>query len=212
MCVLIAVNQLGFGAVIPVLPLYAKSFDVSQTAIGATVAIYGLARVFLGIPTGQLADRIGRRNTLAVGGIVTVLGNLWCAAATSYVELLIARLIAGAGAGVVLTAGLIVLADITTTANRGRTLSIYQGVFLFAVGIGPLPGGFLAERFGLATPFLVYGVAGALVTAVAWFGVRETRNAPTRCLPVPRLRAPGRCRCVSNCACCSTTSAFGSSA
>lgn len=176
MCVLIAVNQLGFGAVIPVLPLYAKSFDVSQTAIGATVAIYGVARVFLGIPTGQLADLVGRRNTLAVGGVVTVIGNLWCAVATSYVELLVARLVAGAGAGVVLTAGLIVLADITTTANRGRTLSIYQGVFLFAVGIGPLPGGFLAEKFSLATPFLVYGVAGALVTAVAWFGVRETRG------------------------------------
>lgn len=176
MCVLIAVNQLGFGAVIPVLPLYAKSFDVSQTAIGATVAIYGVARVFLGIPTGQLADLVGRRNTLAVGGVVTVIGNLWCAVATSYVELLVARLVAGAGAGVVLTAGLIVLADITTTANRGRTLSIYQGVFLFAVGIGPLPGGFLAEKFSLAAPFLVYGVAGALVTAVAWFGVRETRG------------------------------------
>ena len=194
MCVLIAVNQLGFGAVIPVLPLYAKSFDVSQTAIGATVAIYGLARVFLGIPTGQLADRIGRRNTLAVGGVVTVLGNLWCAAATSYVELLIARLIAGAGAGVVLTAGLIVLADITTTANRGRTLSIYQGVFLFAVGIGPLPGGFLAERFGLAAPFLVYGIAGALVTAVAWFGVRETRGVPD---PVPPGAGATRARTVS---------------
>ncbi len=194
MCVLIAVNQLGFGAVIPVLPLYAKSFDVSQTAIGATVAIYGLARVFLGIPTGQLADRIGRRSTLAVGGIVTVLGNLWCAAATSYVELLIARLIAGAGAGVVLTAGLIVLADITTTANRGRTLSIYQGVFLFAVGIGPLPGGFLAERFGLAAPFLVYGIAGALVTAVAWFGVRETRSMPD---PVPSGAEATRMRTVS---------------
>ena len=175
MCVLIAVNQLGFGAVIPVLPLYAKSFGVSQTAIGATVAVYGLARVFLGLPTGQVADRLGRRNALALGGAVTVLGNLWCAAAGTYVELLLARLIAGAGAGIVLTAGLIVLADIASPATRGRTLAIYQGVFLFAVGIGPFPGGFLAERFGLEAPFLVYGIMGAVVTALAWFGVAETR-------------------------------------
>ena len=34
MCVLIAINQLSFGTVIPMLPLYALSFDVSQTAIG----------------------------------------------------------------------------------------------------------------------------------------------------------------------------------
>ena len=178
MCVLIAVNQLGFGAVIPVLPLYAQSFDVSQTAIGATVAVYGLARVFLGIPTAQLADHLGRRSALAIGGVATALGNLWCAFATSYVELLLARLVAGAGAGIVLSAGLIVLADIATPANRGRTLAVYQGVFLFAVGIGPLPGGFLAERFGLEAPFLVYGIAGALVTLVAWFAVAETRVSP----------------------------------
>lgn len=175
MCVLIAVNQLGFGAVIPVLPLYAKSFGVSQTAIGATVAVYGLARVFLGLPTGQVADRFGRRNALALGGAVTILGNLWCAAAGTYVELLLARLVAGAGAGIVLTAGLIVLADIASPATRGRTLAIYQGVFLFAVGIGPFPGGFLAERFGLEAPFLVYGIMGVVVTALAWFGVAETR-------------------------------------
>ena len=175
MCALIAVNQIGFGAVIPVLPLYALSFDVSQAAIGATVAVYGLSRVFLSIPTGQLADRLGRRNALAIGGVVSALGNLWCAIAGSYAELLLARFVAGAGAGVVLTAGLIVLADITTPATRGRTMAIYQGVFLFAVGIGPFPGGFLAEQFGLEAPFLVYGVLGAVAAAVAWFGVAETR-------------------------------------
>ena len=176
MCVLIAVNQLGFGAVIPVLPLYALSFDVSQFAIGATVAVYGLARVCLGVPAGQMADALGRRNCLAIGGIVSAIGNFWCAAAGSYAELVLARLVAGGGAGIVLTAGLIVLADITSPATRGRALAIYQGVFLFAVGIGPFPGGYLAERFGLAAPFFVYGVASAIVTLVAWICVAETRS------------------------------------
>ena len=176
MCVLIAVNQLGFGAVIPVLPLYAQSFGVSQAAIGGTVAVYGLARVLLSIPTGKMADWLGRRWALAAGGALSALGNLWCAGAGSYPELVLARFVAGAGAGVVLTAGMIVLADITRTATRGRTMAIYQGVFLFAVGVGPFPGGFLAERFGLDAPFVVYGVASAIVTAVAWFGVAETRS------------------------------------
>lgn len=176
MCVLIAVNQLGFGAVIPVLPLYASSFGVSQFAIGATVAVYGLSRVCVGVPAGQVADLLGRRNCLAIGGIVSALGNFWCAAAESYGELVLARLVAGAGAGIVLTAGLIVLADITSPATRGRAMAVYQGVFLFAVGIGPFPGGYLAERFGLASPFFVYGVASALVTLVAWLCVAETRS------------------------------------
>ena len=117
MCVLIAVNQLGFGAVIPVLPLFARSFDVSQMAIGATVAFYGLARVVLSVPAAQIADRLGRRNSLALGGLVTAAGNFWCAIAASYAELVCARVLAGAGAGIVLTTGLIVLADITTPAT-----------------------------------------------------------------------------------------------
>ena len=176
MCVLIAVNQLGFGAVIPVLPLYAQSFGVSQAAIGATVAVYGLSRVFLSLPTGWIANRLGRRAALLTGGLVSALGNLWCAAAGSYEELVLARFVAGAGAGIVLTAGMIVLADITSTATRGRSMAIYQGVFLFAVGIGPFPGGYLAERFSLETPFLVYGIASVAAALVGWFGVSETRG------------------------------------
>ncbi len=176
MCVLIAVNQLGFGAVIPVLPLYAQSFGVSQAAIGATIAVYGLSRVLISIPTGAVANRLGRRSALAIGGAVSALGNLWCAWAGTYEELVVARFIAGAGAGIVLTAGMIVLADITSAATRGRTMAIYQGTFLFAVGIGPFPGGFLAQTFGLDVPFLVYGIASAVVAAVAWFGVPETRG------------------------------------
>ncbi len=198
MCALIAINQLGFGAVIPVLPLYAQSFDVPQVAIGATIAVYGLARFLLAVPTGQVADRLGRRNALAIGGALSALGNLWSAAAGSYVELVLARFVSGAGAGVVLTAGLIVLADITHASTRGRTLAIYQGVFLFAVGIGPLPGGYLAERFGLEAPFLVYGLASAVVAAIAWFGVAETRGMGTeRDASVPVLPWHGQLRVLA---------------
>jgi MFS family permease len=176
MCLLIGVNQLGFGAVIPVLPLYADSFGVSQAAIGATVAVYGLARLLTGIPAGRIADWFGRRNALALGGIVSALGNIWCAYATSFSELTVARFVAGAGAGLTLTAGMIVLADITTAARRGRVMAIYQGVFLFAVGIGPFPGGYMADHFGLDVPFLAYGGASAIAAVVGWFGVAETRH------------------------------------
>jgi len=176
MCVLIAVNQLGFGGIVPTVPLYAKSFGVSASAIGLAIAVYGLARFFVAVPSGQLSDRLGRRPTLAIGGVISALGNLWCALATGYPEFVVARFVAGAGAGLILTTGSVVLADITTAARRGRILAIYQGVFIFSVGIGPLPGGLLAERFGLAAPFEAYAIAGALVSVVAWFAVGETRG------------------------------------
>jgi MFS transporter, DHA1 family, multidrug resistance protein len=176
MCVLVAVNQFGFGAMVPSLALYAQSFGVPASAIGMAVAVYGLARFATAIPAGQLSDWLGRRPTLAIGGLVSSFGNLWCAWATGYPEFIVARFVAGAGAGLILTTGQVVLADISTPERRGRTIAIYQGTFLFAVGFGPFPGGLLAEHFGLAAPFIAYGAASALATVVAWFAISETRD------------------------------------
>ena len=175
MCVLIAVNQLGFGSIVPALALYARSFDVTQSAIGLAIAVYGLARFLVAVPAGRLADRLGRRSTLAVGGLLSAVGNLLCALAPTYAAFVGARFVAGAGAALVLTTGLIVIADISIPANRGRMMSAYQGVFIFAVGIGPLPGGLLASHWGLAAPFLAYAGTSLLASVVAWLAIPETR-------------------------------------
>ncbi|MBI3637653.1 MAG: MFS transporter, partial [Candidatus Rokubacteria bacterium] len=177
MCVLIAVNQLGFGGIVPALALYARSFDVNQSLIGLAIGVYGLARFLAAVPTGQLADCRGRREALALGGLVTAAGNLWCAYAPTFGTFVAARFVAGAGAAMIMTTSSIVLADITTPARRGRTMAIYHGVFVFAVGVGPLPGGLLANHFGLAAPFFAYGVAGALAAVVAWTQIPDTRPA-----------------------------------
>lgn len=177
MCVLIAVNQLGFGSIVPALALYARSFGVAQSAIGLAIAVYGLARFLIAVPAGRLADALGRRTTLAVGGMVSALGNLLCALAPTYPAFVGARFVAGAGAALVLTTGLIVLADISTPSNRGRMMSVYQGVFIFAVGIGPFPGGLLATHWGLAAPFFAYAATSLLASIVAWLAIPETRPA-----------------------------------
>jgi len=190
MCVLIAVNQLGFGGIVPVLALYARSFGVSQSAIGVAIAIYGLARFLVAMPAGRLADGFGRRPALAIGGLVTAGGNLLCAYAPSFAVLVGARFVAGAGAALVLIAGQIVLADITTPERRGRTMAIYQGVFLFAVGIGPLPGGLLAQHYGLRAPFVAYAVAGVAAAALAWALIPETKSARSPGSPEASLLLP----------------------
>jgi DHA1 family multidrug resistance protein-like MFS transporter len=179
MCLLVGVNQLGFGAMVPALPLYASSFGVSASAIGLAVAAYGLARFLAVLPGGQLADRWGRRPVLAIGGLISAVGSFWCAEAHGFVEFILARMIAGAGAGIILTIGQIVLADISPPNRRGRNIATYQAAFLFGFGVGPFPGGLLAGAYGLAAPFLMTGVASLLTTAIAWFLVSETRSART---------------------------------
>lgn len=187
MCVLIFVNQLGFGGIVPAMPLYADSFGISASAIGFAVAIYGLARAVIAMPTGQLCDRLGRRPTLAIGGAISALGNLWCAETDSFVWFLVARFVAGAGAGLILTAGQVVLADISRPPYRARMMSIYQGVFLFAVGMGPLPGGWLAAEYGLTAPFYAYTGAAALAGVLAFVAVPETRDFRASGSPAPSV-------------------------
>jgi DHA1 family multidrug resistance protein-like MFS transporter len=179
MSLLVAVNQLGFGAMVPALPLYANSFGVSASAIGLAVAAYGFARFVAILPGGQLADRWGRRPVLAIGGLISAIGSFWCAEAHSFVEFILARIVAGAGAGIILTIGQIVLADISSPDRRGRNIATYQAAFLLGFGVGPFPGGLLAGAYGLAAPFLMTGVASLLTTAIAWFLVSETRTART---------------------------------
>jgi MFS family permease len=180
MCVLISVNQLGFGAIVPVVPLFAEQYGVSQSAIGLTIAVYGLARFLVNVPAGRLADSHGRRVALALGGVVTVTGTILCAVAPSYGLFLAARFIAGAGAAFVLTGGQIVLADISTSQNRGRVMAIYQGVFLVTVGAGAFPGGWQAEHVSLAAPFWVSAFLAGIVSVLAWFFVPETRHLAHR--------------------------------
>src|SRR5690242_21862635 len=91
MCVLIAVNQLGFGSVVPVLALYARSYGVTQSAIGLAIAVYGLARFLVAMPVGRLADVVGRRAALALGGLVTAAGNAPSAMAPTFAVFVAAR-------------------------------------------------------------------------------------------------------------------------
>lgn len=173
-CIVIFVNQLGFGSIVPVVPLYADEFGVSQFAIGLTIAVYGLARFGMNVPTSYIADRYGRNVALAMGGGITVVGNFICGLSDVYWMFLGGRFIAGAGAAMVITGTQIVVTDISTRANRGRMMAVYQGTFLFAVGFGPVPGGLLADHVSLSAPFLGYAALGTVVAALAWVKIPDT--------------------------------------
>jgi MFS family permease len=176
LCAVVAINQLGFGIVVPVLPLYADSFGVAQVAIGLAVAVYGLGRLLFNYPMGQLTDRLGRRQVIIWGEIITAVGAFLCAVAPSFEWLLIFRFIGGVGAATVLTGAQVMVVDVSTPANRGRINAFYMGWFLFAVGLGPTPGGLIADRFGLAAPFIAFGILSVAAGIVCWWKLPETRG------------------------------------
>jgi MFS transporter, DHA1 family, multidrug resistance protein len=181
-CLVIAVNQLGFGIIVPVTPIYARTFGVSEAAIGLVVAIYGLGRFLFSTPVGQAADRFGRKRTILGGTVLTCAGSLLCGLAGDFTQLLVYRFIAGIGSTTVITGTQIVVADVATRENRGRLMSTYQGFFIFAVGIGPSIGGFVAALAGERAPFFVFAALTLVAGAIALTQLPETgvvrRGAP----------------------------------
>jgi MFS family permease len=138
-CILIAVIQTGFGSIVPIVPLYAKTFDVSQFLIGLSVAVYGLARFAANMPAGRVSDLLGRGSAIAMGGLITAVGNILSALAGNYALFLGGRFIGGLGAATVITASQIIVTDISTNENRGRIFGLYMTVFMFAVGFSTIP-------------------------------------------------------------------------
>src|SRR5215211_3589480 len=130
LCVLIMVNQLGFGLITPILPLYADSFGLAPSAIGLVIGIYGAARFVANVPAGRMAEARGRRPVLIAGALINALAAVLMATAQNLPQLLLWRLLGGAGSAIVLVAGQIMVADIATPAKRARLSSVYQGFFL----------------------------------------------------------------------------------
>ncbi|GAB4326947.1 MAG: MFS transporter [Dehalococcoidia bacterium] len=167
--------MLGQGIAGPILPLFARSFDVSLAAVGLTLSAFAVARMFVNLPSGLVADRWGRRVLLVGGPLVTGIGSLLSATATGLVSLLAWRFVAGVGSAMYMTGAAIVVTDIATDANRGRMLAINQSALLLGVTLGPAVGGTVAEFAGLRAPFVVIGVAA--IGAAIWNFIRvpETR-------------------------------------
>jgi multidrug resistance protein len=174
-CLIILVNQIGFGLIVPVTPIYAQSFGVDEAAIGLVVAVYGLGRFLFSAAVGQAADRLGRKRVILIGTVVTCVGSLLCGLAGSYLQLLLFRFISGIGSTAVITGTQIVVADLATPDNRGRMMSTYSGFFQFAVGIGPSIGGVIAVLWGPRAPFFVFAVLTLIAGAIAQTQLPDTR-------------------------------------
>jgi MFS family permease len=159
LCLVSACFQQG---IVPLLPEYAHRFGLSGLQEGMLLGATAFATMAVAVPAGALADRLGpRRLTLIAGGLMS-LAMVAEALAPSFSVLLVARLLFGAGYGIVWTAGLAWLAGVSPEgAGLGGTVAC-SGVGGI---IGPVLAGGLAEVVGLAAPFFLAALVLAGVTA-----------------------------------------------
>jgi MFS family permease len=185
LCLFILIVQLGWGIITPVLPSYARSFGMSNAAVGWVIGIYGLARFVANVPAGQIAERRGRRTVLVLGTLITAIASALMATATGPPQLLFYRLLTGLGAASMLTGAQVIVGDLATSQNRGRMLSMYQGFFVLGVGLGPAIGGVVADQFGQRAPFFAYSLLTLAGCGIALLFIKETRPAARPHLPAP---------------------------
>ena len=165
---------IGFGLVSPVLPAYARSFDVGVAAASTVVSAFAFFRLIFAPAGGKLVSKLGERPVYLTGLLVVAVSSLATAFAQSYTELLIYRGLGGIGSTMFTVSAMALLVRLAPPTIRGRVTSYYASSFLVGGMVGPVLGGLLAG-FGLRVPFVVYAVMLVLAAGSVAYGLRGTR-------------------------------------
>jgi MFS transporter, DHA1 family, multidrug resistance protein len=160
----------GAGLVLPVLPLFARSFGVGYGAVGLLVSAYGLARLVFDLVAGPIVDRLGERATAAAGLATVGLGSALTGVAPGFPAAVAAWAAAGVGSAVALAALYTRLLRFVPTRQMARTLGIFYGAFNTGFVAGGAASGLVADRLGLAAPLLLNAAVVALA-AVLWLAL-----------------------------------------
>ncbi len=168
----VAVDLLGFGIIIPILPLYAERFGAGPATIGLLFASYSLSQFVFSPIWGRISDRVGRRPILLVTIAGSAVGSLILGLAGSLPLLFLGRMIDGASGASVAVARATV-ADIAEPAQRPRLMGLLGAAFGLGFVVGPSIGA-LAALGSPALPFLVAAGISTANLVAGYFRIPET--------------------------------------
>src|SRR5216683_5564795 len=167
---IVFVDLVGFGLIIPLLPFYAERFGASPQQVTILMAVYSLMAMLAAPLWGRLSDRIGRRPVLMASMLAAALAYLWLGLASALWMLFAARAFAGACAGNI-AAAQAYIADVTPPERRAKGMGMIGAAFGLGFIIGPVLGGVIAGN-DLATADLeTPGLIAAAMSLTAVFGV-----------------------------------------
>jgi multidrug resistance protein len=175
----VAIDLIGWGIVLPILPLYAERFDAGPATIGLLVASFSLAQFVFSPIWGRVSDRFGRRPVLVLSLAGTAVGSLVTGLAGTLWVLFAARILDGISGASVSVAQASVT-DLAPPDQRPRLLGLLGAAFGLGFVAGPAIGA-LAALGGPQVPFLVAAAIAAVNAVVAIVRLPETR---------PRRRTP----------------------
>ncbi|UJR82887.1 MFS transporter [Sandaracinus amylolyticus] len=174
-------DMIGFGIVIPLLPLYVRSMGGDAQTVGTLLGAFSLTQLLATPLLGRLSDRVGRRRVIAVSLFGNALSMIVFALAAwrEMLPLLFAsRILAGATAGN-LSACQAAVADVTPERDRARAMGVVGAGIGLGMVLGPVLGGVLSEH-GAWVPPLVAGVLAAIDLALVLVLMPETHAHAAR--------------------------------
>jgi MFS transporter, DHA1 family, multidrug resistance protein len=172
----------GFGLVLPVLPLFARSFGVGYGSASLLVSAFAFTRLGADLVAGPLVDRYGERLTGGVGIVLTAGSSLAAALAPSFAAAVAFWAAGGAGSAVMFAAFYSYLLKAVPRERMARALGLFYGAFNGGMIAGGAVGGYVAHVAGLEAPLVVY--AGVLAAAAVLF-FRLIPEQPGRCVEPP---------------------------
>jgi multidrug resistance protein len=138
------IDLLGFGIVIPFLPLYAERLQVNAFGVGLILSIYSLMQLLCAPLLGGLSDHYGRRPIIMLGLLGSSISYVIYGFTASFALLLISRAVHGACAGTV-SAAQAYVADTTTESERAHGMGMIGAAFGLGFVLGPAIGGVLGH-------------------------------------------------------------------
>ncbi|MEO5722511.1 MAG: MFS transporter [Chthoniobacterales bacterium] len=175
------IDMVGFGIIIPVLPLYAVNFQASPIQIGWLTGIYSGMQIIFTPILGRLSDRFGRRPVLMLSLAGTALGFFLMGLANTLTLLFVARIIAGiTGGNIAIPQAYI--ADVTTPETRSKWMGMIGAAFGLGFTFGPMIGGIMS-RISYSAPFYFAAGLAAANVVLLYFILPESLPKEHRVKP-----------------------------
>ncbi|MCU0419489.1 MAG: MFS transporter [Cyclobacteriaceae bacterium] len=138
----IFIDLLGFGIVIPILPIFSKELGAADYQVGLIAAIFPVMNFLFAPFWGTLSDRHGRRPIILISVCITCIAYMVFGLSTSLVVLFLSRLLSGIGSANFSVAQAYI-ADVTPPQERAKAMGLMGAAFGLGFIFGPVLGGYL---------------------------------------------------------------------
>jgi len=156
------------------LPAIRVEFDVSDAWLGFLAGTaFALFYIVLGIPVARFADRYNRRNIIALAVALWSGMTVLCGAATSFLQLALARIGVGVGEAGCSPPAHSMIADLYPPGQRATAMGVYTIGISAGIMLAYLLGGWVVQNIGWRAAFMIVGLPGLLLALVVRFTMVE---------------------------------------